>query len=284
MRRNIFTLLCAIFIPAVAQGEEEPERIYYGMDGAEVSMSMWSDNFRSWTYIEYRRGSEIFPMYMLSPRATEPAFVVDAASGQSFAGNKFLALQRTELGELINEKGDIETTEKTYCDIVDISTGCVLLNKPAEYCSGSWVGDKWQRDSGDLMTIELETPSPEEITKSLSGLEGTSRAGMIREYMYMGVESYLACYPPKAKIQVFNDLAFFLAEGGDNYNAMKLYRKLEKISPSRVVLKLNIADALWGDGRRSEAREYYASYKSLMESSGREKLVPKRVRDRLEGN
>ena len=283
MKKHALTVF-AIFMSALAQGEGVSEKIFYGINDSEVSMSMWSDNFRSWTYIEHRRGSEIFPIYMLSPRATVPAFVVDTASGQSSAGNKFLAVQRTELGELTNEKGDIETTEKTYCDIVDISTGCVLLNKPAEYCSGSWVGDKWQRDNGDLMTIELETPSPEKITKSLSGLEGTNRAGMIREYMYMGVESYLACYPPKAKVQVFNDLVFFLAEGGDNYNAMKLYRELEKISPSRVVLKLNIADALWVDGKRSEAREYYSSYKSLMESSGREKLVPKRVRDRLEGN
>ena len=283
MKKHALTVF-AIFMSALAQGEGVSEKIFYGINGSEISMNMWNDSFRSWTCIEHRRGSEMFPMYMLSPRATVPAFVVDAASGQSSAGNKFLALQRTELGELINEKGDIETTEKTYCDIVDISTGCVLLNKPAEYCSGSWVGDKWQRDSGDLMTIELETPSPEELTKSLGGLEGASRAGMIREYMYMGVDSYLACYPPKAKIQVFNDLAFFLAEGGDNYNAMKLYRELEKISPSRVVLKLNIADALWGDGKRSEAREYYSSYKRLMESSGREKSVPKRVRDRLEGN
>lgn len=282
MKKNITTLICAIFIFELAQGEGLSEKKFYGMDGAEISMSMWDEHVRSWTYIEHRNGENIFPVYQLSPNAVTPSFAADAASGQNPAGNKFLALQRTELGEFLNEEGDIEQTEKTYCDILDVSTGCVLLSRSAEYCSGSWVEDKWLRDNGELVTVKLETPSPEKIIRNVGSLKGASRAGSIREYMYMGVDSYLACYPPKKKIQTLNDLAFFLAEGGDNYNAMKLYRELEKISPSRVVLKLNIADALWMEGKQSEARGYYSSYKSLMEKNGRGKLVPEHVIDRLE--
>lgn len=281
MNKNILTLACLIFISTLVYGANPPEKIIYGIDDAEILMSAWDENIRSWTYIEHRNGKESFPLYKLLPGAPNLSLAVDTASEPKTYNNKFLALQRIELGVLTDETHHSKTTEKAYCDIIEVSTGCVLLTRPAEYCSGSWKNDKWLRDNGDYIEITLETPKPESIIKNIKNLKKTEKTNSIKEYMFMGIESYLACHPPQQSVQPLNDLAFFLAEGGDNYNAMKLYLEVEKSAPSRVVLKLNIADALWIDGKTSEAKKYYSDYKSIMEKTERSKLIPEHVKNRL---
>lgn len=281
MKTITLALAFSLFISKFSYGAESAEKVIHGTGNTEISMTMWNSKIRSWTSIEYRNGQGSFPIYKLLPSAPVPSLAVDTASEQISADNNFLILQRIELGVLTDDKNHPQNTEKAYCDVINISTGCVLLTRPAEYCSGSWDNGKWKTDNGKLITPTLETPRPANIISNVATLNKSGKANSIKEYMFMGVESYLACHPPHQSVQALNDLAFFLAEGGDNYNAMKLYRALEKASPTRIVLKLNIADALWVDGKTNEAKKYYTDYKTLMEKTGRSKLVPEHVRSRL---
>lgn len=166
MKKNTLILVCLLFVSTLSHGAGPSEKIIYGIDGAEILMGMWDDNIRSWTYVEYRNRKESFPIYNLLSSSYAPNLAVDAASEPKAYNNNFLALQRIELGVLTDEQLRSKQTEKAYCDIIEVSTGCVLLTRPAEYCSGSLEKDKWLRDNGERVEITLETTRPEKLLKT----------------------------------------------------------------------------------------------------------------------
>jgi hypothetical protein len=77
-----------------------------------------------------------------------------------------------------------------------------------------------------------------------------------------------------------NDYAFILATKtkGNGAKAASLLRSVITLDPKREVAYLNLADVLWGQGKKDEARERYRRYREL---SGREAQdIPSRVLER----
>jgi hypothetical protein len=89
----------------------------------------------------------------------------------------------------------------------------------------------------------------------------------------------MACHPPARNVQAFNDLAFHLAEGGNDELALKFYRGVEAVG-KRTVLMLNIADSLWRLDRKDEAQRYYGQYRDAMSADGKAHKIPQRVVER----
>jgi len=144
------------------------------------------------------------------------------------------------------------------------------------------VGNEWRLFSSAGQRLEgenLETIPPKSILQRVSAVKGgKDKALAISDYLYMGLPSYFACYPPGVKDSAaLNDLGFYLYGGGDYYNALGVFRRVELIDPSRVVLKLNIADVLWDRSQRLDARRYYKEYERAMLDAGRKDKIPSRV-------
>ncbi len=78
-----------------------------------------------------------------------------------------------------------------------------------------------------------------------------------------------------------NDYAFILATKtkGNGAKAASLLRSVLALDPKRAVAYLNLADVLWGQGKKAEAREQYRRYHEL--SGGEAKDIPPRVLDRI---
>jgi hypothetical protein len=89
----------------------------------------------------------------------------------------------------------------------------------------------------------------------------------------------MACHPPAQNVQAFNDLGFYLAEGGNDEFALKFYRGVEAVG-KRTVLMLNMADSLWRLNRKGEAQRYYREYGEAMTAAGKAQKIPQRVAER----
>jgi tetratricopeptide (TPR) repeat protein len=57
-----------------------------------------------------------------------------------------------------------------------------------------------------------------------------------------------------------NDYGFFLAEAGRLPEAEKQLRQVVEAAPERAVARLNLADALWAQGKKEEAEAQYREY------------------------
>lgn len=82
------------------------------------------------------------------------------------------------------------------------------------------------------------------------------------------------------KAAALNDYAFILATKtkGNGAKAAALLAQVLAMDPKRTVAYLNLADVLWGLGKRAEAKTHYAHY---VELSGKEaKDLPERARTR----
>jgi hypothetical protein len=97
--------------------------------------------------------------------------------------------------------------------------------------------------------------------------------------VFLSPESYMACHPPAQNVQAYNDLGFYLAEGGKDELALKFYRGVEAVG-KRTVLMLNIADSLWRLDRKDEAQRYYSQYRDAMSADGKAQKIPQRAVER----
>lgn len=94
------------------------------------------------------------------------------------------------------------------------------------------------------------------------------------------INELIAIYPiTPARAAPYNDIGFALAESGKNEEALSLLLSIEKVTPNRTVLLLNIADAYWPSDK-TKAKEYYLRYYGSMIAVGKEKLIPPRVYER----
>jgi len=88
-------------------------------------------------------------------------------------------------------------------------------------------------------------------------------------------------YPlTKNNVQTYNDIGYVLVEANKNKQALYILLPIEKISPQRLPLYLNIADAYWPSDKE-KAREYYKKYKLLMIEKNKKNLIPERVEQRI---
>lgn len=248
---------------------------------SKITLSKWNNAHHGWLSIVFTGGKE-FSIYTLNARPNKyPGVSIEVPKKYISPQNNYLAIHRTEYGSVWGSTKEAQRTEKSHCDIIDLSNGCVMLTRPSEYCSGTWNDEVWITDDGEKIEPAIETPSPNQILENLKPLNLTSKATAIREYLFMGAESYMACHSPRKNIQPLNDIGYYLSENGDTFNALKIFRALEAVAPSRIVLKLNIADTLWSEGKLDESKKYYFEYSEQMKQQGKSKIIPQRVLNRL---
>lgn len=95
------------------------------------------------------------------------------------------------------------------------------------------------------------------------------------------IKQLLVGYPiSKKTVVAYNDIGYALGEAGKNELAYWVLKQVEAVAPSRVVVKLNIADALWTTDRKA-AKKYYKEYIDLMQKDGKKKLIPVVVFERV---
>jgi hypothetical protein len=78
-----------------------------------------------------------------------------------------------------------------------------------------------------------------------------------------------------------NDYAFILATRtkGNAAKSASLLRSVLALDPKRTVAYLNLADVLWDQGKKDEAREQYRRYRDLASREGKD--IPPRVPQRI---
>ncbi|GFM77020.1 hypothetical protein PSCICM_28390 [Pseudomonas cichorii] len=248
-----------------------------GAENSALNFSLWNKDFSVWSKLDFAKNGLSVPLY---DGGSSASIGLGANSTAISPNGKYAIIQRTVFGEL-HDSEKVTSTEKNYCDMISMDSGCVLLSRPAEACSGSWKEGTWSTDGGETIKPQLETISPKELIKSTSVIgEAASRAAAIKDQMFMGGDSYMSCYSPEKNTQALNDLGFYLAQAGDDASALKIYRGLESVG-QRTVLMLNIADSLWNMKKTTEAVGYYKKYTDAMNAAGKSKKIPMRVFERI---
>jgi tetratricopeptide (TPR) repeat protein len=82
-------------------------------------------------------------------------------------------------------------------------------------------------------------------------------------------------------VSIYNDLGFFLEQGGKYPEAVTLLEQVIKAVPSREVAYVNLGDSYWGLNKTTEAIGCYKTYADLMKKTGKEKKISQKVLERL---
>lgn len=268
-----WVLLGSLFATASAFAEDPP---IVGIGGNTVTFraTKWS-----------MPGVESATAWFTANGKTFPLFGTDiGADGHSHMlspDKKTLLLDPVVFGMLSDENQEEKLVSQQHCDVISMETGCVLADRWATFCVGEWKGNQWVSADGDVLTPTLETVSPKDLLKYVSSMEpAQSRAESIESSLnFLSPESYMACHPPAQNVQAYNDLGFYLAEGGRDELALKFYRGVEAVG-KRTVLMLNMADSLWRLNKQDEAQRYYREYGEAMAAAGKAQKIPQRVAER----
>jgi len=84
----------------------------------------------------------------------------------------------------------------------------------------------------------------------------------------------------KKTLTPYNNIAYHLQKAGANEEAVYLLEKIIEMFPKRTVAYYNLGDAYWALGRKEEAKKMYATYVKQMTAQGKEKRIPKVVKER----
>jgi tetratricopeptide (TPR) repeat protein len=82
-------------------------------------------------------------------------------------------------------------------------------------------------------------------------------------------------------VESYNDLGFFLEEGGKYKEAVPVLEEVTRAIPDRAPAFLNLGDAYAGLSDTEHARAAYRQYQKLMEQSGSGAKIPKRIQKYL---
>jgi hypothetical protein len=271
-----WVLIGSLFATAACAFAEDEDPPIVGIGGHTVT-------FRAtkWTM----PGVESATAWFTANGKTFPLFGTDiGADGHSHMlspDKKTLLLDPVVFGMLSDENQEEKLVSQQHCDVISMETGCVLADRWATFCVGEWKGNQWVSADGDVLTPTLETVSPKDLLKQVSSIEpAQSRAQSIEGSLdFLSAESYMACHPPAQNVQAYNDLGFYLAEGGRDELALKFYRGVEAVG-KRTVLMLNMADSLWRLNKQDEAQRYYREYGEAMAAAGKAQKIPQRVAER----
>ncbi|QXH44743.1 tetratricopeptide repeat protein [Pseudomonas xanthosomatis] len=250
-----------------------------------IKFSAWEPRHSGWFEADYTGGPTHFKLYDLPGRnnSAEGGWVFYATADDVSPGGKYLMLQRVEFATVINDEGQKENAEQAYCDAVDLDTGCVVYSDSIQQCEGSWQQGKWHSEVSGEIDFSHWLRAPGALADYAKSLAPEARTNAISRSLLMGVDSYTACYPvSKANVASYNDLGFYMAQGGEHAAAMAVYEKLMPFAPERAPLKLNAADSLWALGKKIEALKYYRDYRETMAIKGQLNRVPARVNERLQ--
>jgi hypothetical protein len=253
--------------------------------GSALMFSQWNAHHGGWGDIEYKGVTGAFRVYGFSNKSGFSGLGTSVSVDPDMVSSnkKFMLVERTVAGEVTDENGKDVESDQNFCDVVSLDTGCVKDTGDIAQCDGVWDGAEWKVSSGGSLDFSRIGMPPQKLISEISGLSsGQSRTNSLKDLMFMGVDSYMACYPPKDNISQYNDLGFYFAKGGEHFLAMQIYSRLLDLAPDRVPLKLNIADSLWALGQKNQAGLYYSAYRNAMLKKGSIDKVPKRVDERVQ--
>ncbi|MHB9801192.1 tetratricopeptide repeat protein [Pseudomonas sp. MT3] len=278
----IIITLTALHI-TFSTADQRTSKTLEGVSG-RITLDDWNDHRKAWRKLTFSDKTTSFLIYRTVSGGGDSDTLFSVSSDSLSPDGKFLILQRSEIGELYLEDGKKQETETSRCEVIEMRSGCVMQTKPSEYCSGKWSTDsKWTTSIDNApRPARLETPSPALLNKRIASMSIDSKAVAVEDSLFMGAASYLACFPPStSNIRDLNDIAYYLSQAGDDQQALKIYKAIEAKTPNRTVLKLNIADSLWNENRKLEARTYYKNYEDEMRKLGKERKIPPRVFERM---
>lgn len=271
-----WVLIGSLFATAACAFAEDEDPPIVGIGGHTVT-------FRAtkWTM----PGVESATAWFTADGKTFPLFGADiGADGHSYMlspDKKTLLLDPVIFGMLSDENQEEKLVSVQHCVVISMETGCVLAERSARFCVGKWAGNSWISEEGEVLEPILETKSPKDLLKNVTTTEpAQSRAESLEWGLnFLSPESYMACHPPAQNVQAYNDLGFYLAEGGRDELALKFYRGVEAVG-KRTVLMLNMADSLWRLNKQDEAQRYYREYGEAMAAAGKAQKIPQRVAER----
>ena len=168
--------------------------------------------------------------------------------------------------EITGERPDLPAGRILPSEKIERVVNCPLLGEsgPYTYESPAQVSMDVAAELARFKTARVQKQTLAEFLDSISPFDA-------RE---------LAHYITTENVSDINDLAFYLSEAGRAFDALPVLLKIAKEYPARVVAKLNLADAYWENGYKSEAKKEYARYIVEMRSRGLESKVPVRARVR----
>lgn len=143
-----------------------------------------------------------------------------------------------------------------------------------------------QRKIASEKLLELEAG----VSKDSLGLAHNIVLALLEREDYNAVANYLSRarveqlfrdFPvDRFNVVAFNDFGYALGLSNEDQLAYEVLARVEIFDPDRIVLKLNIADVLWGVDRE-KARRYYLGYIKLMQENRKASLIPERVLKRV---
>ncbi|AZE26679.1 tetratricopeptide repeat protein [Pseudomonas chlororaphis] len=258
--------LLVLLFARLSHADTEPLEINGGNDGM-LQFRNFDEKYGGWSDIKYKGATGEFNIYMVPSKmvTSEEGIVASSDMDMVSPDKKYVMVQRTNAGEVTDEEGNKIISSQAYCDAVSLETGCVKNVGSALQCDGVWQGQKWKITTGETFDFPKGGMSPQYLLSEVASVSSNeSRSDSLRDSFFMGVSSYMACYPPEKSISEYNDIGFYFAQGGEHLLAMQIYNRLLSLAPDRVPLKLNVADSLWALGKHDEAKPYYAAYREAM--------------------
>jgi len=85
----------------------------------------------------------------------------------------------------------------------------------------------------------------------------------------------------KKDVVKLNNIAYYIQKAGANEEAIYLLKEILKKYPNRTVAYYNLGDAYWALGDKKKAKEAYLTYTEQMCNAGKQKRIPKVVKDRI---
>lgn len=179
-------------------------------------------------------------------------------------------------------------------DLTSVVKNKALSQALSGYEGGLEEGDKsyaWysKRKMASEKLLELESG----MTLDSLALAHDIALTRLKDSDYEAIKSYLSSERiqqlfndspvSKSTIVAYNDIGYALGQAGETSLAYQVLKKVEEVSPDRIVLKLNIADVLWAT-EKDKSKAYYKDYIGLMKKAGKEKLIPAEAYERSASN
>ena len=98
------------------------------------------------------------------------------------------------------------------------------------------------------------------------------------EYINFYLNKYLLSIK---NLTTYNDIAYYLQKKEMNKEAIYLLEKILKKYPNRTVAYYNLGDAYWEIGDKEKAIKAYKTYIEQMKTKGKEKRIPKKIKNRV---
>ncbi|EIK98378.1 hypothetical protein PMM47T1_00020 [Pseudomonas sp. M47T1] len=289
MTSRIAFALLFIFNLAPAFASNPPDQFpatITGTAGHRLEFSEWDERFGGWRKLEFHGAGAPFRMYFLAgaPGDANGGTVTETDTDYLSPDKKIVLIERKEFGLVYPPDEAPVNSEQNYCDAVSMETGCVLASESSNQCDGQWEGNRWKVRNGGIWKFDGEYRSPAKFAaRARTYAADNRRLQSTMDLLSTGVGSYMACFPPENNVAAYNDIGFYLAQGGQHATALEIYQRLSVIAPDRVPLKLNIADSYWAVGQQGLAKRFYADYRQAMTRKGDAGRIPARVVERLAG-